>query len=154
MSCSSKRNRHIGSCMSTLVSSTNNLVGPVPPVFLARRTGDTAVLAAGAASTGVLTGTLTGVCVKAAVCGFLLASAATGLLRVAEAAGARGSVCGALRWGRWEARAGASKSLAVRRSARLDGAVGNGMEWARREWKVRNRSRKNEKAALSQGGFL
>jgi hypothetical protein len=36
MSCSSKRNRHIGSCSSTLVSSTNSLAGP-----------DRALLAAG-----------------------------------------------------------------------------------------------------------
>jgi len=59
-----------------------------------------------------------------------------------------------LRAGRADARAGASKSLAVNRSARLDGAGGSGMEWIRRSWEVEKQCRKSEKAALSQGGFF
>ena len=33
-SCSSKRNKHMGSCISTLVSSTNSLAGPLGAFFL------------------------------------------------------------------------------------------------------------------------
>src|SRR3990167_7418833 len=46
MSCSSKRNRLLGSCSSTLVSSTNSLAGPVPRALRARGAG------AGAAGRG------------------------------------------------------------------------------------------------------
>jgi len=54
MSCSSKRNRLLGSCMSTLVSSTNKRVGPLgarlPLPFLAAVPGLRLVWVAGAAA--------------------------------------------------------------------------------------------------------
>src|SRR5574344_365430 len=43
MSCSSKRNRLLGSCSSTLVSSTNKVVGPLRALRV-RRTGLAALL--------------------------------------------------------------------------------------------------------------
>ncbi|MPN03498.1 hypothetical protein SDC9_150728 [bioreactor metagenome] len=54
MSCSSKRNRLLGSCSSTLVSRTNSVVGPVR-VLRARRAGLAAASAgfAGTAAVGV-----------------------------------------------------------------------------------------------------
>src|SRR5947208_1957807 len=52
MSCSSKRNSDVGSCMSTLVSSTNSVAGPLPRGLRTRSAGAGAIATAGAASAG------------------------------------------------------------------------------------------------------
>jgi hypothetical protein len=76
MSCSSKRNRHIGSCSSTLVSSTNSLAGPVDLLRLARAGGCGAATGAEGAGAGV--GTRVSTCMAAGCWGALTTVAGAG----------------------------------------------------------------------------
>src|SRR3990167_3730875 len=94
MSCSSKRNRLLGSCSSTLVSSTNSLAGPVPRALRARGAG------AGAAGRGVActSGTAGAVAAKLAGSTVLASRGPPGALVLTLARVPRGGRAGVV-WG-------------------------------------------------------
>ena len=144
MSCSSKRNRLLGSCSSTLVSSTNSLAGPVPRALRGRAAGAGAAgLGCGAVctsgTTGAMGATLAGSTVLASR-GLRDASVRT-LARVLRgvraglASGAGAVVAVALRAAPRRDGASASaggvacarKASGCRRAARRVGAGGSGM---------------------------
>src|SRR5450432_993281 len=120
MSCSSKRNSDVGSCISTLVSSTNSVAGPVPR---GRRERSGRVIDASVGSAAAIVLAATGAAAGSALS---LVSSST--------AGATGSAPG---WGRPvrladRDAAWASKSARLRKSARLAGGLGRGMGGSKR----------------------
>jgi hypothetical protein len=145
MSCSSKRNKHMGSCSKTLVSSTNNLLGPWRLVFLALTSGKaeglgklaltgssvrpTATRSACLPNPGASWADLAGAfamdlaALPLPVCSFPEAIKAEG--EGSGAATVAGVVGGA--WVGCRARAGLSYSCTASNAARLAGAVGNGI---------------------------
>ncbi len=131
MSCSSKRNSDIGSCISTLVSSTNSLAGPVPRGLRVR------VRSAGAgAAVPALTGAV------AAGAGGM--TAATGRLsnRSSDPPAPRSVRAAGFRW-RLSGRGAAcdSKSAAARRAAFWAGGLGSGIGGRRRISRSRGSSK-------------
>ncbi len=176
MSCSSKRNRHIGSCSSTLVSSTKSLAGPLERL----RLGFGAGCGAGASARGASAGAER---VRACCCcGAGVGAGVERGLRRGRAAGAGGasrpppgtsaecrsnssSACGPLgasvsaraspdrRDPLCEERAGASIASGESSAARFVGAGGNGMcQVARKKVGTRKRkSRLKTQAALFGG---
>src|SRR6478752_4841868 len=125
MSCSSKRNRLVGSCISTLVSSTKSLAGPV----LARLTGLARLLLSslGAGGRALTAGRALGANKLGLGWGWaLLANFSTGA--ICAGAGGEDLAAGALRagFGLLTAKV-VSKAEDSRRLARLVGALGSGM---------------------------
>src|SRR5574343_434567 len=140
MSCSSNRNRLLGSCSSTLVSSTNSLVGPVLRTLRARL--GVSALTAGAVSGLGATSGAGAEDSKAALAGILvlrdagaLGAAGEGATTGVSAAAAAGTATGwasprVLRWRLVVGVApsgGAMKASGSSRAARRVGAGGRGM---------------------------
>ena len=144
-SCSSNRNRLMGSCMSTLVSSTNNLVGPLARLLrvglafsraLSRGAGAAACGAAATCAVSRTGAALTGLAGRLAL---VVCCCGAGLSMASDAA---------LSW----SSSGLSKALWVRRLARWVGAGGSGMDESLLK-KVKRMPLKKKKPPGGQGGF-